>query len=85
MYRDEGPSPEDIERFNRDETGFCPECGAELWDNADNCPKCGAWITGDVSHRHPETEAMRKRMITLIVILVLIGFLGLFGFLNKIF
>jgi hypothetical protein len=78
MYRDEGPSPDDIDRF-RDSTGYCPECGAEVWDDVEVCPKCSSPIGGNVLHRHPEAERARRKMITLIVIVTIIAFLGLVG------
>lgn len=37
---DEGPSPEDIERFG-DVTVTCPECGTEMFDDVAICWKCG--------------------------------------------
>ena len=38
----EGPSPEDLREFNREEGEdfYCPECGAVISDLADICPKC---------------------------------------------
>lgn len=40
MYDDEGPSEADIERFG-DATRQCPECGREVYDEAEICPHCG--------------------------------------------
>lgn len=37
---DEDPSPEDLERFGG-ATRQCPECGTELYDDAEVCWKCG--------------------------------------------
>jgi hypothetical protein len=37
---DEGPSDADLERFSS-VTRECPECGAELYDDAEVCWKCG--------------------------------------------
>jgi len=36
----EGPSEEDLERFSREDTGYCPECGEEVWDDAPQCKAC---------------------------------------------
>lgn len=36
----EGPSPADLERFG-DEFRTCPECGSDVYDQAEMCPKCG--------------------------------------------
>lgn len=35
----EGPSPEDIARFDRDHQ-TCPSCASELYDDATICPIC---------------------------------------------
>lgn len=40
MRTDEDPSPEDVEKFSR-ETVPCPDCGAEIYDEAEWCHKCG--------------------------------------------
>ncbi|MEK6704139.1 MAG: hypothetical protein AABZ53_17930 [Planctomycetota bacterium] len=37
---DEDPSPEDVEQFGK-ETTPCPDCGAEIYDEAEWCHKCG--------------------------------------------
>lgn len=37
---DEGPDEADIARFGS-ETVPCPECGAEVYDEAEWCHKCG--------------------------------------------
>jgi uncharacterized protein (DUF983 family) len=37
---DEGPSPDDIERFG-DVTVTCPECGTAMFDDVAICWKCG--------------------------------------------
>ena len=76
---DEGPSPEDLERFGEDAGGQCPKCGAEVSDLADKCPRCGVWFTGGPRHEHPEVTAFRRRMIAVIAIITLIAFLGLYG------
>ncbi len=36
----EGPSRADLERFG-DEFRACPECGADVYDQAEICPRCG--------------------------------------------
>ena len=72
---DENPSQEDIERFSTHETGYCPHCGDEIWDDATQCPSCNTWIQHNISHRDPTTNDFRKRTIVVIVIVVLIAFL----------
>ncbi|MEM9166733.1 MAG: zinc-ribbon domain-containing protein [Planctomycetota bacterium] len=42
----EGPSPEDLERFDRDGSD-CPSCGAEVYDDATVCPICGELLTAE--------------------------------------
>lgn len=76
---DEGPSLEDLRRFGGD-TAFCPECGEEIWDQAEFCPKCRSYLAGDVSPKHPQAREFQKKFLTLIAIIVLIGFLLLFVF-----
>jgi uncharacterized protein (DUF983 family) len=41
---DEGPSAADLERFS-DVTRRCPECGTEVYDEAELCWKCGRAFT----------------------------------------
>ena len=74
---DEGPSPEDIDRFGGD-TGYCPACGAEVWDQAPQCPSCGHWIEGKVGSRPPMEAWMRSRTMLFVVIIVIIAFVLVF-------
>jgi len=78
--RDEDPSPEDIERFGDggDQTGWCPECGEEIWDGAEACPECGAWIGGRILRRPPAAEAFQRRLLILIAIVALVAFVFVF-------
>ena len=78
--RNEDPSPEDIERFgdDADQTGWCPECGNEVWDETESCPACGAYIRGRVLRRPPDAENFHRRMLMLIGLVALIAFV--FGF-----
>jgi len=71
--KDEGPSAEDLARFNRDH-GYCPECGAEIWDQAPYCPECSEYIAGRTSARPPVERWWRWRWMLLVVIIVLIAF-----------
>ena len=74
LKRDEGPSLEDLRRFGSeaDTTAYCPECGAEVYDDADACPKCFTWITGRTLRKPPEDLAMQKRVRQVIVFVTLL-------------
>ena len=74
---DEGPSREDIDRFDRD-TGYCPNCGAEVWDQTPQCPACKSWIGGGVGGRRPTDAWLRQRMILFVLIVVIIAFVVVF-------
>jgi hypothetical protein len=72
---DEDPLPEDIRRFGGDhDTGFCPDCGAEVHDDADICPRCFAFISGQVTSKPPTQRWFRGRWRAFVVILVLLAF-----------
>ncbi len=73
MY-DEGPSEEDIQRFSSDQTGFCPDCGEGVWDDVSQCPSCGTWLKNGTSHRDPVANEFHKKMITIVIIAILLGF-----------
>ncbi len=75
---DEGPSEEDLRRFG-DETAYCPDCGAEVWDGADVCPKCFAYLGGDTSRHRPIDRWWRSRW-KIVIVAVLIIVLSGFGF-----
>jgi uncharacterized membrane protein YvbJ len=75
---DEGPSPEDLERFGDDATGYCPACGEEIWDDVEQCPKCHAYI-GGASSRRPDEAAARRKIYAIIAVVTIIGFLALVG------
>jgi len=78
MLHDEGPSQEDIERFSGVETGYCPSCGEEIWDDAEQCPSCNIWLQGGTSHREPVVNEFRKRSTVVVVIIILMAFLYAF-------
>jgi predicted RNA-binding Zn-ribbon protein involved in translation (DUF1610 family) len=73
MTTDEGPSPEDRARFGRD-TGYCPECGEEIWDQAPVCPACGSFIEGATTSRKPIESWFRQRMIIAVAVVALLAF-----------
>ncbi len=71
---DEGPSSADIERFDRVEA-YCPDCGAEIWDQADVCPKCYAYLGGETSRHKPVDLWLRQRWTMFVVIILLLAML----------
>ena len=71
---DEGPSSEDLESLDRD-TGYCSECGAEIWDQADICPICGFALTRGTLSRPPVEDWWRRRSISLVALLTAAAFL----------
>lgn len=74
MYIDEGPSEDDLQRFG-DDSGYCPRCGEQIWDNAEVCPACGDMVGGKVSSRNPIQRERRKQMFIVVAVIVLIAFL----------
>ena len=45
---DEGPSDDDLDEFGDDagpHTTPCPNCGAEMYDDAEWCPSCDQYTT----------------------------------------
>jgi hypothetical protein len=63
------------------ETGYCPECGAEIYDAADICPKCFTWIDGNTTHRRPSRMRSSLRVAVVVALLVVIlGGVGFFAF-----
>jgi uncharacterized paraquat-inducible protein A len=72
---DEGPSAEDLDRFS-DETRACPECSAEVYDEASVCPRCGHIFEGD-----PEGASRKPMWAVIGVILALLAFLLVYGLL----
>ena len=72
--RDEDPSPQDIDRFGG-ETAYCPDCGAEIWDQAERCPACGNLVGGRTRSREPVEAWLRGRWLALVAILALLAFL----------
>lgn len=75
MDVDEGPSAADLDRFGGD-TGYCPACGAEVYDQAEFCPECGEHLGGAVKSRPPMEDWFRQRWIALVVVLVVLGLLA---------
>jgi len=72
----EDPSSEDMARFSS-ETGFCPECGAEIWDEAFACPECDAIVEGQVTREQPASSKLSRRTAIVLVAVLIMGLLGL--------
>ncbi|MCH2135627.1 MAG: zinc ribbon domain-containing protein [Phycisphaerales bacterium] len=78
---DEGPSEADLDRFGDDDNagGFCPDCGAEVWDQAEFCQTCGGQIGGRVLGRPKVEHDLQRRLTVVVVVLVLVGFVLFFA------
>jgi|TARA_B100000959_G_scaffold283736_1_gene353407 hypothetical protein len=74
LHHNEGPSQEDIERFSTHETGYCPHCGEEIWDDIQQCPSCNTWLQGGTVHQNPIHRAFKQKALALIILIILIGF-----------
>ena len=80
--QNEGPSPEDLEQFNREEGDdvYCPECGAVISDLADICPTCHSWIPEGAQRTPPAVRALTRRWYAFVVVVVLVLFIYFFVF-----
>ena len=74
MPDDEGPSPDDLARFGSD-TAFCPECGDEVWDQAEFCPACGTQVGGHTVGGTRRRRWRRKRWLLVVGLIALLAFL----------
>lgn len=73
---DDGPSLDDLNRFGRD-TGYCPHCGAEVYDQAMFCPQCTRPIEGNVRSEHPSrSREFDAKWIAVVAIFIVLGLLG---------
>ena len=73
MY-DEGPSQDDADRFSSHDTGYCPHCGEEIWDDATKCTECGTWLQEGVVHQNLEVRSFKKKFLVLVVVALLLCF-----------
>ena len=65
---------DDLDRF-AGEIGYCPDCGAEIWDEAWQCPHCHAVVEGRVARDRPDpvgSSVARRSVIALVVIIVIV-------------
>lgn len=76
MIEDDGPSLEDLDRFDS-ETAYCPDCGEEIWDLVEVCPECGAHLPDGPQRDPPDQSAFQARWIAVVIVLVILGLLGL--------
>ncbi|MDX9912663.1 MAG: zinc-ribbon domain-containing protein [Phycisphaerales bacterium] len=65
----EGPSADDLERFGS-EFHTCPNCGAEVYDQAEVCPKCLTPMNATPSRGMP-TWAIFAACVVLVGLLLL--------------
>ena len=70
---DEGPSLDDMNRFGGD-TGYCPECGEEIWDQAEVCPKCRAYLAGGLSSQPPPARDIQNKFVLIVTLIILLAF-----------
>ncbi|MGH7130703.1 MAG: hypothetical protein ACREJO_02010 [Phycisphaerales bacterium] len=66
---DEGPSPEDIERFSN-VTRRCPACNKEVFDDAEICYHCGEAMN---AREHDKRADWRAVVVIVLVVLLLAG------------
>lgn len=66
---DEGPSPEDIERFSN-VTRRCPACGKEVFDDAEICYHCGEAMNAREHDKHADWRAV---VVIILVMVLLMG------------
>lgn len=59
----------DQKRFSSD-VAYCPECGAEIVDDADICPKCFTWIDGTT---HSKPSKLKRSLHTVVVVLLIVA------------
>lgn len=75
---DEDPSEEDQARFGEDRvsTGYCPDCGAQVFDDADVCPRCFAFIAGEIRAKPKGGGFFREQWKVLLVLALIFGMVG---------
>lgn len=67
--QDDGPSPDDLERFG-DVTRTCPECGKDVFDDAAVCYHCGHAFERERAARRAPTV-----FFVVVVVLLIVAFL----------
>ena len=71
---DDDPSDEDLDRFSG-QTGYCPDCGEEIWDEAWQCPHCGAVVENRV--RRERLDEAGRQVSTRTKIALVVALVGL--------
>ena len=64
------------------DTAFCPDCGAEVYDAADVCPKCFTWLNGETVRHAPRGRQGAARFTSAVVWMLIAAMLlgaGLLG------
>ena len=72
---DDEPTDEDVDRFSG-ETGFCPDCGEEIWDEAWQCSHCGS-VVEDRIRRQRASDPASRHVSSRAIVLVVAGLLFL--------
>ncbi|MDG1899069.1 MAG: hypothetical protein P8I74_04320 [Phycisphaerales bacterium] len=69
---DDDPTDDDLDRF-AGETGYCPDCGAEIWDEAYQCPHCNEIVENRVSHSPTDRAGgvLSARSVVVLVIVII--------------
>ncbi|MEY3143856.1 MAG: zinc-ribbon domain [Planctomycetota bacterium] len=67
----------DQKRFSSD-VAYCPECGAEVIDDADICPKCFTWIDG-TTHSRPSRfrRSLHLAVVVMLIVAAVVGCVGI--------
>ncbi len=71
---DEDPTNDDLDRF-AGETGYCPDCGAEIWDEAYQCPHCNEIVENRVSHTPTDAAGgilSAKSVVVMVIVIIAI-------------
>jgi ribosomal protein L37E len=74
---DEGPSPEDLDRFNVP-TIACRGCGRQTYDDAERCAHCGRSFLDADSPRMPTWAFFAAGTLLVVLIVLALGGVPLF-------
>lgn len=68
---DSGPDDRDADLFDEgDGLAACPECGAELYVDAERCEECGVWLTAE--HRRGGERPTWKAWVIALALLAFV-------------